>query len=88
MLDRDKRRWNVADIDGDGALTRDEFAAFLHPNENERMKDIVVLEAIEDIDKDKDGKISLEEYIGTTICIRDFIVQFFQNYCELIEIFA
>ncbi|KAK7602534.1 hypothetical protein V9T40_008123 [Parthenolecanium corni] len=64
VLDRDKRRWNVADIDGDGALTRDEFAAFLHPNENERMKDIVVLEAIEDIDKDKDGKISLEEYIG------------------------
>lgn len=65
VLDRDKRRWSAADIDGDGAMTRDEFSAFLHPNENEHMKDIVVLEAVEDIDKDKDGKISLEEYIGT-----------------------
>lgn len=28
------------------------------------MRDIVVLETLEDIDKDKDGKISLKEYIG------------------------
>ena len=64
ILKRDKRRWSVADIDGDGALTREEFSAFLHPEESSHMKDIVILEAIEDIDKDKDGRISLEEYIG------------------------
>jgi hypothetical protein len=64
MLDRDKRRWSSADVNGDGALDREEFAAFLHPEETPHMKDIVVLETMEDIDKDKDGKISLEEYVG------------------------
>jgi Ca2+-binding EF-hand superfamily protein len=28
------------------------------------MKDVVVEETMEDIDKDKDGYISLEEYLG------------------------
>ncbi|XP_066999758.2 calumenin-B isoform X2 [Anabrus simplex] len=64
MLKRDRRRWGVADLDGDDALTKEEFAAFLHPEETGHMRDIVVLETMEDIDKDKDGKISLSEYIG------------------------
>ncbi|CAH0386853.1 unnamed protein product [Bemisia tabaci] len=64
MISRDKRRWGVADQNGDGALDRDEFSAFLHPEETGHMRDIVVLETMEDIDKDKDGKVSLEEYIG------------------------
>lgn len=64
MVRRDQRRWGVADVDGDGALTRGEFAGFLHPEETGHMRDIVVLETLEDIDKDKDGRVSLEEYIG------------------------
>nr|CAD7430933.1 unnamed protein product [Timema monikensis] len=64
MLRRDRRRWDVADTDGDSALTHEEFAGFLHPEETGHMRDIVVLETMEDIDKDKDGKISLLEYIG------------------------
>ncbi|XP_033217446.1 calumenin isoform X2 [Belonocnema kinseyi] len=64
MLKRDRKRWSVADQDGDDALTKEEFAAFLHPEEQEHMRDVVVLETIEDIDKDGDGKISLIEYIG------------------------
>lgn len=64
MLKKDRRRWTAADLDGDDALTREEFAAFLHAEEANHMKDIVVLETIEDIDKDGDGKISLSEYIG------------------------
>ncbi|XP_023933064.1 calumenin-A-like [Lingula anatina] len=64
MMDRDERRFKKADADGDGALTKDEFANFLHPEEAEHMREIVVLETMEDIDKDKDGKISLQEYIG------------------------
>ncbi|KAI5732537.1 hypothetical protein M8J76_001438 [Diaphorina citri] len=64
MLNRDKRRWDVADIDGDRALTREEFASFLHPEETAHMRDLVVVETMEDIDKDKDGKVSLREYIG------------------------
>jgi len=64
MLSRDRRRWSVADRDGDDNLSRPEFAEFLHPEESPRMRDIVVAETIEDIDKDKDGKVSVDEYIG------------------------
>lgn len=78
ILERDKRRWKGADTDGDGALTRSEFFAFLHPNEREHMKDIVVLEAVEDIDKDKDGKISLDEYIGISTCVLQNHSSFFK----------
>ncbi|KOC63572.1 Calumenin-B [Habropoda laboriosa] len=64
MLKKDHRRWTAADLDGDDALTKKEFAAFLHAEEADHMKDVVVLETMEDIDKDGDGKISLSEYIG------------------------
>lgn len=64
MLSRDERRWHVADIDQDGALNKDEFLAFLHPEEVPRMHAIVVEETLEDIDRNKDGKISLSEYIA------------------------
>lgn len=64
MLKRDRRRWSAADLDGDDALTKEEFVGFLHAEEAEHMKDVIVLETMEDIDKDGDGKISLVEYIG------------------------
>jgi len=54
----------MADRDQDGALNKQEFQDFLHPEHAEHMRDIVVTETIEDIDKDKDGKISEDEYIG------------------------
>lgn len=64
MLKRDERRWLQADIDGDGALNKDEFVLFLHPEENSRMHAVVVEETLEDIDKDGDGRISESEYIS------------------------
>ncbi|XP_031836755.1 calumenin B scf [Nomia melanderi] len=64
MLKKDRRRWTSADLDGDDALTKEEFAVFLHAEEADHMKDILILETIEDIDKDGDSKISLSEYIG------------------------
>lgn len=64
MMKRDRRRWMTADSDGDDSLNKEEFASFLHPEETDHMRGIVVLETMEDIDKDKDGKISLQEYIG------------------------
>lgn len=42
MMNRDKRRWAKADQNGDGLLTKAEFADFLHPEEVEHMKDIVI----------------------------------------------
>lgn len=43
MLPRDERRFKSADLDGDLVAGRDEFTAFLHPEEFEHMKEIVVL---------------------------------------------
>uniref|UniRef100_A0A3Q3VXV5 EF-hand domain-containing protein n=1 Tax=Mola mola TaxID=94237 RepID=A0A3Q3VXV5_MOLML len=64
MLTRDQRRFQSADKDGDGIATREEFTAFLHPEEFDYMKGLVVQETVEDIDKNGDGKINLDEYIG------------------------
>ena len=64
MISRDERRWERADKNKDGALTMEEFTDFLHPEEAEHMRDIVITETMEDIDKDGDGKISIKEYIG------------------------
>uniref|UniRef100_A0A674GNP5 Calumenin n=1 Tax=Taeniopygia guttata TaxID=59729 RepID=A0A674GNP5_TAEGU len=64
MMVRDERRFKMADKDGDLAATKEEFTAFLHPEEYDYMKDIVVQETMEDIDKNGDGFIDLEEYIG------------------------
>ena len=38
--------------------------AFLHPEEFQHTKEIHIDEVFEDMDKNKDGIISLEEYIG------------------------
>lgn len=71
MLTRDRRRWSVADRDGDDALTKTEFTDFLHPEESPYMRDVVVEETVEDIDKDNDGKVSVEEYIGDMYRVTD-----------------
>jgi Ca2+-binding EF-hand superfamily protein len=64
MIARDERRWKVADYDTNGMLDRTEYGCFMHPEDCDHMRDIVVQETVEDIDKDKDGFVSLEEYIG------------------------
>ncbi|XP_029945150.1 reticulocalbin-3 [Salarias fasciatus] len=64
MLARDQRRFKSADRDGDGIATHEEFKAFLHPEEFDYMRDVVIQETMEDIDKDGDGKVNLVEYIG------------------------
>ena len=43
MVKRDMRKFQTADENKDGKLSKDEFAAFLHPEEYDHMKDIVVL---------------------------------------------
>ncbi|XP_075423454.1 reticulocalbin-1 [Ascaphus truei] len=63
MLPRDERRFKKADLDGDSQATREEFTSFLHPEEFEHMKDIVILETLEDIDKNGDGFVDEDEYI-------------------------
>lgn len=64
MMRRDKRRWTLADRNGDNSLSKEEFTDFLHPEESDRMRGVIVEETLEDIDKDNDGKLSLSEYIS------------------------
>jgi len=64
MQKRDERRWGLADRDENGALNQTEFTDFLHPEESEHMKDVVIVETMEDIDADEDGRVSESEYIG------------------------
>lgn len=64
MMMRDERRFKTADRNGDLIADKEEFTAFLHPEDYEHMKEIVVMETMEDIDKDGDGFIDLKEYIG------------------------
>uniref|UniRef100_A0A8C0W6J7 EF-hand domain-containing protein n=1 Tax=Castor canadensis TaxID=51338 RepID=A0A8C0W6J7_CASCN len=63
MLPRDERRFKDADLNGDLTATREKFTAFLHPEEFEHMKEIVVLETLEDIDKNGDGFVKQDEYV-------------------------
>lgn len=42
MINRDERRFRVADHNRDGKATKDEFGDFLHPEDVSHMKDIVV----------------------------------------------
>ncbi|CAI4225636.1 unnamed protein product [Auanema sp. JU1783] len=64
MIARDEKRWAVADYDSNESLDRTEYGCFMHPEDCEHMRDVVVAETIEDIDKNKDGSVDLEEYIG------------------------
>lgn len=43
MMERDERRFKMADTDSDMKATEKEFTAFLHPEEYDHMKDIIVL---------------------------------------------
>lgn len=71
MLPRDERRFKTADLNGDLAADREEFTAFLHPEEFDHMKDIVVLETLEDIDKNSDGHVDEDEYIADMFAHED-----------------
>lgn len=63
-IDRDQKRFSLADENGDKILSREEFANFLHPQEAPHMRDIVIEETMTDMDKNKDGYVELEEYVN------------------------
>jgi len=65
IIERDQNRFKAADKDGDGTLSKDEFADFLHPEDGgPHMREVVIYETIADIDKDGDGLVNMEEYLA------------------------
>ncbi|EDO28554.1 predicted protein [Nematostella vectensis] len=61
FLRRDKRRFDAADTNKDGFLTREEMAIFLHPESSPEMSEVHILETIE-------GK---RYFIGRTLSYKD-----------------
>lgn len=47
MLQNDKRRFDVADKNKDGGLSKEEFVNFMHPESSPEMGDVHVIETIE-----------------------------------------
>jgi len=64
LLGDDERRFLLADTEGDLKLTSQEFAAFLHPEDNERMIKQMVDQTIGHLDTNGDGVVSLDEYLA------------------------
>lgn len=62
--DVDKRRFKLADTNSNGLLTFEEFTDFIHPEYASHMLTALVAEKIEDLDTDKDGFISADEFVG------------------------
>ncbi|XP_016109146.1 reticulocalbin-2-like, partial [Sinocyclocheilus grahami] len=61
---KEKRRFDFADMDGSDALNLTEFLAFTHPSEVDHMADFAIEDVLSEYDLDKDGFISLSEFIG------------------------
>ncbi|XP_015760888.1 PREDICTED: calumenin-like, partial [Acropora digitifera] len=64
IQNRDKRRFDFVDTDNDGHLSREELTLFLHPEESKRMTSFIIQETLDMFDTNKDGKVSLSEYLG------------------------
>ena len=64
QIESDRRKFALADENGDGKLDREEMAVYLHPSDFPHMRDFVVTEYFNQMDENKDGRISREEYLG------------------------
>lgn len=63
LMERNKKRFKAADANNDGKLDKIEYMDFLHPEESNTMRSIVIDETIEDLDKNGDKLIDVEEFI-------------------------
>ncbi|XP_037538829.1 reticulocalbin-2 [Nematolebias whitei] len=61
---KEKNRFDFANVDGKPGLNVTEFLAFTHPSEVDYMADFAIEDVLSEYDTDKDGFISLSEFIG------------------------
>ncbi|XP_047452917.1 reticulocalbin-2 [Mugil cephalus] len=61
---KERRRFDFANVDGAPGLNVTEFLAFTHPSEVDHMADFAIEDVLSEYDTDKDGFITLGEFIG------------------------
>lgn len=71
LLARSERRWNSADANSDSLLTKEEFKDFVHPEESKNIRNILVDEALEDMDSNNDTSVTVEEYMKHLYSVSD-----------------
>lgn len=64
LIQDDKNMWKAADVNNDGVLDVNEWVSFSHPEEHPNMLPIILEQTLKDKDKDEDGAINFQEYIG------------------------
>jgi len=67
MLDFDKKKFAAADVSKDELLDLAEYDSFLHPQEHKHMAPLEVERTLDDHDKNKDGKLTFEEFMGENV---------------------
>lgn len=64
VISEDKRRFDAADLNKDGILEEEEFMAYFLPYNYAHMFPLEMERAMKELDKDNDGHVSMEEFIG------------------------
>lgn len=64
LIEDDRAVFLAADLNKDGELNRDEFVLFISPEEHPQMLPIILNQTLRDKDKNGDGKIDFQEFIG------------------------
>ena len=67
-FESDKMKFDAADVDGDQALSLEEYAAFLYPYDFKHMHDVEIDVTLKEMDGDKDGSINFKEFLGEGQC--------------------
>ncbi|GFO42632.1 reticulocalbin-2-like protein [Plakobranchus ocellatus] len=64
LMKDDEARFHAADLDKDGSLDENEYLAFSQPYDYPHMFEVEMARSMKEFDKDKDGFVSMEEFIG------------------------
>lgn len=64
MVQDDEDKFSLADQNKDGFLDASEHAAFLFPGDFEYMLDHEISRTLTDLDRNNDGYIDFDEYLG------------------------
>lgn len=64
LIQSDKEMFDAADLNKDSYLDAEEFRAYTHPEETPRMFPLLLKQALEDKDTDKDGYINFQEFVN------------------------